>query len=290
MRSSARAVASRALDRASSEDLGRAIGFRHRCLGGGERVGGDAAVVLGVFNFADQRATLFREQGRRVGEFLALGRDLREAGFDGLDLRGRALLAVLPFGALGEDRLHAAVGKLGFTRQRLRLGTHLRREAAVALDVAANRRELVLGVEARRQFGERRGCVLMRGVGFSAIGGEAAVRFGQRRFARGVAVDLALGRGMAFAGGIGLALRGAPRLAGGGLRSCSGLQFGLGGFQRLPLGGGIGAGLLQFVLDVDQPRPLGEAARRAGRRMGRRDKPVPAPDVAFQRHQPLAGL
>ena len=114
--------------------------------------------------------------------------------------------------------------------------------------------------------------------------------FGQRRFARGVAVDLALGRGMALARGIGLALRGAPGLAGGGLGGRGHLQFGLGVFQRLPLGGGVGAGLLQLVFDIDQARAFGQTPRGAGRRVRGRDKTVPAPDVAFQRHQPLAGL
>ena len=130
----------------------------------------------------------------------------------------------------------------------------------------------------------------MRGFGLAAIGGEAGVGFGQRGFARGVAIDLALGCGMAFARGIGLALRGTPGLAGGGLGGGRRLQLGLGVFQRLPLGGGIGAGLLQFVFDIDQPRAFGEPPRGAGRRVGGRDKTVPAPDVAFQRHQPLAGL
>ena len=61
-------------------------------------------------------------------------------------------------------------------------------------------------------------------------------------------------------------------------------------FQRLALGGGVDAGLLQFVLDIDQARALGETPRGAGRRMRGGDKAVPAPDVAFGRHQPLAGL
>ena len=69
-----------------------------------------------------------------------------------------------------------------------------------------------------------------------------------------------------------------------------GFQFGLGRLQRLALGGGLAARLLEFAFDIDQPRPLGETPRRAGRRMSRGDKAVPAPDIAFQRHQPLPGL
>jgi len=58
----------------------------------------------------------------------------------------------------------------------------------------------------------------MRALGLKEVGIEAAVGFGQRRLPRGVAIDLALGIGMAFARGIGLALRGAPRIARGSFR------------------------------------------------------------------------
>ena len=189
-----------------------------------------------------------------------------------------------------DDRLQAAVRQFGLARQRLRFGPHLGGEAAMAVDVGANGGEPGFGLEARRQFGQRRGGALMRGLGLGAVGIEAAVGFGQRRLPRGVAIDLALGSGMALARGVGLALGGAPGVARRSLGGGCGLQLGLGGFQRLPLGGGIDAGLLQFVFDIDQPRALGETPRRAGRRMRRGDKSVPAPDVAFQRHQPLAGL
>ena len=130
----------------------------------------------------------------------------------------------------------------------------------------------------------------MRGLGFAAVGIEAAMGFGQRRFARGMAVDLALGIGMAFARRIGLALGGAPGIARRGLGAGRGFQLGLGGFQGLTLGAGIDAGLLKLGFDIDQPRPFGQTTRRAGRRMRRGDKAIPAPDVAFRRHQPLAGL
>ena len=114
--------------------------------------------------------------------------------------------------------------------------------------------------------------------------------FGQRRLPRGVAIDLALGIGVALARGVGVALRGAPGIACGGLRRGSAPQLGLGGFQRLPLVAGVVPGLLQLIFDIDQPGTLGEAPCRAGRRMGGGDKSIPAPDVAFQRHQPLPGL
>ena len=196
----------------------------------------------------------------------------------------------MPFIALGQDCLHAAVGEFGLARQRLRLSAHGDRRVPVAIDVGAHLGKPRLGVEAWRQFGERRGRALVRGIGLREIGIEAAVRFRQRRVSRRMAVDLAFGRSMALARGVGLVLCGAPGVARGGLGRSCGLQFGLGGFQRLTLGGSVVARLLQLVFDIDQARPLGETPCRAGRRVRGRHKTVPAPDVAFRRHQPLAGL
>ena len=90
--------------------LGFAVGLRHHALGGGQRVGGDAAGAFGGFDFVDQRTTLFGKQGRCIFKLGALGRHFGDARLDGGDLGGRALPAVLPFGALGRDRLHAFVG------------------------------------------------------------------------------------------------------------------------------------------------------------------------------------
>ena len=83
-----------------------------------------------------------------------------------------------------------------------------------------------------------------------------------------MAVDLALGRGMAIARGIGLVLRGAPGVACGGLGSGCGLLLGLGIFQRLPLGSGVKLGLFKLVLDVDEAGALREPPCRAGRGVG----------------------
>jgi len=83
----------------------------------------------------------------------------------------------------------------------------------MALDLGANGGEPDFGVEAGRQFGQRRGGALVRALGLGAVSIEAALGFGQSRLPRGVAVDLALGGGMAFARGVGLALGGTPRLA-----------------------------------------------------------------------------
>ena len=127
-------------------------------------------------------------------------------------------LTVLPFVAFGQNRLQPAVGQFRLARQRLRLGADLRGKAAVAFDVAAHGGEPGFGLKTRRQFLQRGDRIFMRGLGLGAVGIEAGMRFGQRRFSRGVAVDFALGRGMAFARGIGLALGVAPGFARGALR------------------------------------------------------------------------
>ena len=98
----------------------------------------------------------------------------------------------------------------------------------MAVDVGANGGEPGFGIEARRQFGQCGERAFMRGFGLGAVGIEAAVRFGQRRLPRGVAIDLALGGGVTFARGIGFALRGAPGFARGGLRRGCRLQLGFG--------------------------------------------------------------
>ena len=267
-----------------------AIGLGHQGFGGSQRVGCGLAVLLGKADLVDQRVALLGKQRGRVVEGRTFGGHLGDARLHGLDLRGSALLAVLPIVALGQNRLDAAIGKLRLAGQRLCLGADLRGKPAMAVDLGADRSKLALGVEACRQFEKRCGGVLMRALGLHAVGGEAAARFGQRRAARGMTVDLALGRRMTLARGIGLALGGAPGFPRGSLGCCGSLLVGLSRLQCLPLGGGIEAGLFEFVLDVDETGALGQPACRAGRGMRSGDKAVPAPDVAFQRHQPLAGL
>src|SRR5258708_9568787 len=97
-------------------------------------------------------------------------------------------------------------------------GAPLCGEAVMAVDVGANGGEPGLGVEARRQFGQRRGGAFMRAVSLRAVGIEAAMGFGQRRLARGMAIDLALGSGVASTRVVGLALRVAPGIARGSFR------------------------------------------------------------------------
>ena len=67
-------------------------------------------------------------------------------------------------------------------------------------------------------------------------------------------------------------------------------QGGFGGFLELAGGLGLGAGRLQLGLDLGEAGALGQTPRGAGRRMRGGGEAVPAPQVAFARHQPLAGL
>src|SRR5438445_12432786 len=95
---------------------------------------------------------------------------------------------------------------------------------------------------------------------------------------------------MALTRDVQLALRGAPGFARCAFGAGRHLQFGFGILQRLALDLRVDAGLLQLVLEVDEAGALGKPPRRAGRRMSGCDKAVPAPDIAFGRDQPLAGL
>ena len=272
-------------------NLGGAIGFRHQIFGRGKRVRGDAAGVFGRFDFADQRTAFLGEQRRRVFEFGALGLQLVDAGFDRVDLRCRALLAVQPFVAFGCDRLQTAVGEFSLSRQRLRFGAHLRGQTAMAVDVGSNRGQLRFGLKTRRQFGQRRRGCLVRPPGLDLVGGEAAVSLGQRGLACGVAIDLALGRGMTIARGVCLALGGTPAHRARQSRPRKRLSprhSAASSACRLPTAS-MRACCSSFSMST-KARALGKTPRRAGRCVGRGDKAVPAPDVTFKRHQTLAGL
>ena len=292
MRSSARA---RGLARAGERferNLGGAVGLRHQGFGGGERVGCGAGGPSRQCSISLISALRF--SANNAGALSSFARSAVTSvtrGLDGRDLRRRALLAVLPFVALGEDRLHAAVGKFGLARQRLRFGADLGCEPAMAVDLGADGGELGLGLEARpairpaRRWRSR--CAASASVRSAVRRLRASVSAERRAAWRLISRSVAAWRSRAAS-----ASRWAARQASRAAVSAAdgGLLLGFRGLQRLPLGGGIEARLLEFVLDIDEARALGEPPRRAGRRMGGGDKAVPAPDVAFQRHQPLAGL
>ncbi len=146
----------------------------------------------------------------------------------------------------------------------------------MALDLAADCGDLRLGVAGVGQLGQRLHGLGLHFGGFLAVEGEAALCFGERRFARGVAVDLALGGGLLLARGVDSAAGVAQRIAGGAFGGGGGLEIGVGLFQRLAADGGVLAGLGQFVLDIGQAGTLGEAAGGAGRARGRRRQNHPS--------------
>src|SRR6185312_2731213 len=67
-------------------------------------------------------------------------------------------------------------------------------------------------------------------------------------------------------------------------------QGGFGGLLELTGGLGLDTGRLQLALDLGEAGALGQAPCRAGRSMSSGGEAIPAPQVAFARHQPLAGL
>ena len=134
MRSSARAQASRAADKASSEILApRSVSAMRLSAAANASAATRRAFSAASISLITARR-FCGEYGGSVFQFGAFGLDLGDAGLDGQDLRAGALLAFLPFGAFGDDRLHPAVGEFGFARQRLRFGANLRREPAMAVD------------------------------------------------------------------------------------------------------------------------------------------------------------
>ena len=66
-------------------------------------------------------------------------------------------------------------------------------------------------------------------------------------------------------------------------RRCGARRIAAHDFDRLARGFRLAQEIAEAVL-------FGEAPRGGGRGVGRGDEPVPAPEIAFERHQPLADL
>ena len=219
-----------------------------------------------------------------------LGPGLGQARLDGGGLRRGAFLPFGPRSGIGRDRGEAALGKLDFAGERLGLGACFRETAAVGGDDRAGVGELGLERRRGRQAIERKcggGARLLR---FRERGGDPGLGFGEGRATRGDAVQFALGGGMAVAGGVGLALRCAPAIAGGVLGLAGRRHFRFGHGHRLTAQVEIGAHDPQLRLDIGEAVAAGEATGSAGRRQRGDGETVPTPQVAFPRHQPLAWL
>ena len=220
----------------------------------------------------------------------ALGLRVAEPLLQRRDLAGGARLAAVPFGALGRDRGEALRAQLGLARERLRFAARFRQHGALRRDLAARFRELVFQLGGRAERLDRLRGVALGGERLVAARREADLGLGERREPRGQAVRLALGRGMRVARRVGLRLRLAPRIARFAFGRDRGGELGFRRFDRAALAVGIGARVAELGVEIGEAVLRREPARGRGRRIRGGRKAVPAPQVAFGRDQPLAGL
>ena len=267
---------------------GVAVGLRQRVLGLLQAVGAGAAFGFRLLDFADQRVALLRELLGRVLQLRPVAFGLGAALLQRGDLGGRTFLALLPAGTVVGERRQPAVGEFGFAHDRLLLGTHFGKLAALGRDVVAHGGHVGFELGGRRQLDEEALGFRLGGRRLVAIGSEPHARFRQRRDTCRVAVDVALGGFVGVARGIGLALALARGIARVGFRLARGFERALSGFHHAARGFGFGARNLQFGFDLGKPRALGQAPGSAGRRVRGGGKAVPAPQVAFAR-RPAAG-
>ena len=186
----------------------RAVELAEDGLGLGQLVGGLAARAFGGLDLADQREALLRKGLRRVRERGALFVGFSAAGFErarSAPARPRGVRSI----ACGRRRSPTAGGRPArprapapaLPRARRRPGRAcLRCRCAPRRAGSPDRRTAAASASA--PVGG-----LARGLRLVAAGNQPALGFGQGRNARGVAGDFALGRGMQFAGVVGLALR-----------------------------------------------------------------------------------
>src|SRR6185437_10002762 len=99
------------------------------------------------------------------------------------------VVALAPAFALGADGLQPAIGKLGFTRNRLRLGADFGECAALIGDLALYGAEPGFEIGGGRQGGERGFRTATGGESLVAAGGNAESCFLQRRNPGGIAGD-----------------------------------------------------------------------------------------------------
>ncbi len=251
---------------------GIAVGFRERCLGLGQPVGAGAPFGLGLGDFANQGLALLGENLRRVFKFGAVSFGLGDALVEDGDLAVRAVAAPDPAGLVGGEYRQPPVGHFRLAHDRLLLGAHLGERRALGRDVVAHGGELAFEFGGGRQRCERAFGLGLGGACLVAAGGEARARLGQRRQPRRLAIEVAFAR---------------ARLAFGVARGFEGRFRGV---ERCALAVHLGARRDLFGVDFGEAAALRQAPRRPGRGVGCRDIAVPAPQIAFARDQPLAGL
>ncbi len=270
---------------------GGAVGVGERGLGERERVGGLPARGFGLVEFVRERAGAAGEFVRRVG--------------DSLPLPLRLGAAVGEFGDAG-TRVGLAARSTTRARRRsprgARRGRGPRARAFAPRRAPPDQRRPLPRRHGARAFKAQRDIVARpepfeRGLGVRlALGGLVQRRAGarerllDRRQARQRLRALALEFRERVARGVRSRARRARALPRSPFRRRSlprrfGRDCGLGGERRDRLARGFG-----FALEVAEAVLFGEAARGGSWRIGRGDEAVPAPEVAFDRNQPLAGF
>jgi hypothetical protein len=239
-------------------------------------IGRGAAGGFGGLDLADQRMTLLFEYAGSVFEAGALASGLLDARVQGLDLRGRAVVAAAPGLPLGGDRCQPARSYLGFTCQRLGFCPYLGEPRTLGFDVALDAGEPGLDIERRRQCGERPLGVVARSDRLVAVRGQPCLRLAQRREPRGVARHLTFGLGKSIACRVSIVLKRAPAGPRRGLRLGGGCNFGLGCRHHGLFRVNLAAQGVELGFDIGEPVLAGETACGAGRRIGQRQRTRPS--------------
>ena len=241
----------------------RLVGLGELGLGLRQPIGGGAASAGRGLDLADQRVALVGEFLRRVGRARCARAALpRCAGRWWRSAPRRSSLRSLQAArsaAIACRRRSASSASRAIACASTRTSASA---AAVARDRLVDRGEPAFELGGGRQRGERRLRVAARGVRFVAAGAEPLPCFLERRDARRVAADLALGGGVLLARGIGRVLRLAPARARLGLGGGRGGDRGLGRLDRAALCLDFAARGGKLALD----RLRGGRVRRAGAR------------------------
>ncbi len=269
---------------------GKLVGLAKLRLGRRQPIGGGAPGAGCAFDLADQGLALRGKFLRCIGQFSPFGRSLVAARTERDNLRRRVVPAFGPGLPLAGDGCKPMLRKLRLASDSLRFTPDFRAGGALARNYFGNGGKFQLDFIRSFEAGKRLlGCGVRR-IGFVAGGDDTLPRFGKRRDACRIAANLAFRDGMDFARRIGRTLSLAPAIAPFSFcrRCASERRFG--GFEGAPFAFDLDRGCGKLAFQRLQTTAFGKAPRRAGWRMRRSSEAVPPPQVAFARHQALAGL
>ena len=253
-------------------------------------VGGLAQRGFGGFEIAEDRAARQDEAIRGIGQLIALADRGFQARFDIVAVGVSLLAPSLPGAPFGCDSRKASITRLPLFGEGLEGGPGFRLGRAMPRDPEP--RSFEPGSEIAR--GLKR---VERGLHFRVLfrrfvaRGERVGLGGFQRCKSGAAFAAAtFGGGMLGPGGIERAACGLLRLAGGTFSRRGFAESDLRRIRRIPERLRLFAGKRGIEAEIREAVALDEPARRGRRRFSRLGEPVPAPDVAFARDEPLAGL